>query len=188
MFYMFNVSLLASYEALVESVKRDFSINLKTPYRTEITHTLTADKFEFNLINRRIVGSPFVKVDYGNMKTTSDKIIYYIDSDKIIIQGNALFQQDKLSLKSQYAEFTLPSTLFVKDSVALNYETYSSISDSAFYFIDQKIIKFAGNVEFTESLHNDYVTGETVVFDLSKKDVLATGRSKLKVTTQRLEE
>ena len=99
-----------------------------------------------------------------------------------------MFQQDKLSLKSQYAEFTLPSTLFLKDSVALNYETYRSVSDSALYFIDQKIIKFMGNVEFRELLHSDYVTGETVVFDLNKEDVLATGRSKLKVTTQRLEE
>lgn len=184
--FIFSGVVSASFEALIEQTSLEEDISLIFPKKLTTNTIISGRTFEFDLKNSQIYGDKNIKVSYGNMITTSDKISYDIISKKIQAQGNVLFLRDNMKLRSQKARLSVPFDIEALGKVELNYKYYSSSSDYAQYIFKSREIIFENNVRFKDSETNDLFKSNKIIFNFKTEEILSVGRSRAKINTQRL--
>jgi lipopolysaccharide assembly outer membrane protein LptD (OstA) len=185
-FFFLNSFIFASFESLITQLYLDTQKVLIFPSLKRTNATINGERFMFDLNNKTIVGTKAIKISYGNMITTSDKISYNVTSKKIKVEGNTLFKRDNLKLKSDSAHIQFPKFINAEGHVSLSYNTYMSSSDLANFNLDSQKITFIGDVSFFDKSNNDKFYGNKIIFDLVNEEILSVGKSRAKINTTRL--
>ena len=176
----------ASFEKLIDQTYLETKKKIIFPDLQGMNAKGEADKFVFDFNKKNILGLNAIKLSYGNMITTSDKINYNVTSKKIKVEGNTLFKRGNLNLKSESANIQFPEFINAVGDVRLVYEDYICSSGFANFNLNDQKITFVKDVNFFDKKNNDKFYGNKIIFDLVNEEILSVGKSRAKINTTRL--
>ena len=182
---LFSQIVVGSFDNLIDQIYLETNKKLMFPDQLKTNSKIFGNSFVFDLKKNKISGVGSIKLTYGNMISSSDKISYNIVSKQIYIEGNALFKNNEIELKSKNANINIPNKLKAIGNVELNYKNYYASSDIAEYSLSKKVITFIDNVQFNDTQTNDVFNSNKIIFNLNTEEVLSVGKSRAKINTER---
>ncbi|RAP31547.1 hypothetical protein DID78_00920 [Candidatus Marinamargulisbacteria bacterium SCGC AG-343-D04] len=183
--FFYSVSIFSSgFDSLVndlrnEGVSVNFSYDNFNP-----SVFIRAGQFEIDFLDQHVVGEDSVIVDYSGMNVLSNSVRYQLNKGRVLVENNVKITKDSMMLTCDFAEAILPDDLHSKGNVAFLYKDYTSQSGEAYYNQKSDVITFKDNVVLQQS--GDFIRGDVVKFNMIDEKIISSGRSKIKISTERL--
>lgn len=176
--------LFATFSQLQQEAFFYHQRTLSLPELPENPVTITASQFYVDPSHSFVLATHNVQVKYQDIKMASEMLKYDVEKGTIFVNNNVNVYHSTMNLSCSEGLAKLPVFISANGNVVFNYPPYQSLSHRAYYNIQDATISLIGDSIFQDG--EDYIKGDTIVFDLDSKKVISQGRSKIKLSTERL--
>ena len=176
-------SCYASFDNLLNDLQVYHGITVKYPSEN-YTLQVDASSFRMQLDQQLIFGDRSVRVSYQDMLVTANRFEANLGKELFTFIDDVSYSFRKMTLASYRLDLSLPDNAYAKGNVEFYFNDYSAYSNEASYNLDENVIVLEGDAILYEN--QDFFKGETISFDLNQQTVLSHGRSKVKLSTERL--
>ncbi len=178
--------LKADYQSLSELYKLRRSRDVKVPILVNTDVTGKASRFELDIKQNRIIGHDNVFIKYSDLSMVSNQLIYDVTQNKLSLHDQVTIRRQDMLLTCDTAQAFFPDLLHSEGSVSFQHKDYVANAKKADYHLKSQIISLMGEAILKQG--GDFFRGNVVKFDIRNEKVLSQGRSKIKVSTERLSE
>ena len=183
-FISFQFFLEASFQVLIDDLNQYHQLEVLFPANNVEVVSVKGERFVFDFNKNRLDGINEVEANYQDIMISSDYLEYAIDTSLLTLYSNVHVTKSEFDLMSNRVEAMFPYRVSAFEDVQINFESYVSMSNKAFYNLDENVIVLAGNAELKGE--KDMFKGETIKFNFNDKKVITDGRSKVKISTDKL--
>ena len=182
-FFLYSTVCFSNFKLLNEQLLEFHNIQAELPSKPYGVNVV-GKEFELDFIEKMIHASSDVEVDFEQSLIRSDQLTFDLQLNKLIAKNNVVFTYQDMILSSQQLGAFFPNKIFASQDVQFSYKGYSANANEASYNLDENVIVLTGSANLSKD--EDFFRGEIISFDLNEEKVLSQGRSKVKLSTEKL--
>ena len=174
----------ANFELLINQISSLKGMKVVFPSLSVKQVDLSAAEFDIYLEERVIKGSQDVSVYYDDFSVKSKEVNYNLNSEELAFFDDVTFSKNLMTLDSEAISIFFPDKVYANGDVEFVYKDYFSNSKQAFYNSFENVIVLKGDAVLYDQ--DDFFRGESISFDLNQQKVISKGRSRVKLSTDKL--
>ena len=176
---------VANFDLLKNQISNLKKMTVTLPSLSSSQVDLSAAEFDIYLEDRVIKGSQDVSVYYDDFSVKSKEVKYNLKSEELAFFDDVTFSRNLMTLDSESISIFFPDKVYANGDVEFVYKDYFSNSKQAFYNSLENVIVLKGDAVLYDQ--DDFFKGESISFDLNQQKVISKGRSRVKLSTDKLQ-